>query len=244
MTDILKFLNLPNSTVVERKLFKKQFLDNFSLTSNEKKILSECVDSITLHNLLNKHTINILPFQNETHNYQEIAIISVEINNPKKSKDIATIILHIPYPVVLILKYENGILFNISPKRINQNDKQKLTIEEQNFTKWIDITALLPLDVEFLNSLDSMKQPFINFKDFFSSLVDKLIAYSASEISGKIALKEDTKELLANIRTLDLQIIELKNKIKKESNFSDKVKMNIELKKLSDWLEKLKRKLV
>lgn len=243
MTDILKFLNLPNSTVVDRKLFKKQFLDNFSLTSNEKKILSECVDSITLHNLLNKHTINILPFQNETHNYQEIAVISVDINNPKKSKDIATVILHIPYPVVLILKYENEILFNISPKRINQNDKQKLTIEEQNFTKWIGITALLPLDIEFLNSLDSTKQSFINFKDFFSSLVDKLIAYNASEISGKMASKEDTKELLANIRTLDLQIIELKNKIKKETSLSDKVNMNIELKNLNDKLKDLKGKL-
>lgn len=61
MIDIVKYLNLPSSTSIERKLFKKQFLDNFSLTTNEKKILSECVDSITLNNLLNKDSINILP---------------------------------------------------------------------------------------------------------------------------------------------------------------------------------------
>ncbi len=85
MIDIVKYLNLPSSTSIERKLFKKQFLDNFSLTTNEKKILSECVDSITLNNLLNKDSINILPFKNETHNYQEIAVISVEINNQSKA---------------------------------------------------------------------------------------------------------------------------------------------------------------
>ena len=129
MIDIVKYLNLPSSTSIERKLFKKQFLDNFSLTSNEKKTLSESVDSITLNNLLNKDSINILPFTNETHNYQEIAVISVEINNQSKAKEITNIILHIPYPVVLILVYKEQIQINISPKRINITDTAKLVVE-------------------------------------------------------------------------------------------------------------------
>jgi hypothetical protein len=243
MIDIVKYLNLPSSTSIERKLFKKQFLDNFSLTTNEKKILSECVDSITLNNLLNKDSINILPFTNETHNYQEIAVISVEINNQSKAKEITNIILHIPYPVVLILVYKEQIQINISPKRINITDTAKLVVEEQYYTKWIDTNNLTEVSSEFLSSLDSINHSFTNFKDFFTSLVKSIIAFNASEISGKFESKEDTRLLLQDIKNIEAIIQDIKSKIQKETNFNDKVKLNIDLKTQKDKLEKLKEKL-
>ncbi|PWE20133.1 DUF4391 domain-containing protein [Aliarcobacter skirrowii] len=243
MIDIIKYFNFPNSTLIERKLFKKQFLDNFSLTSNEKKILSECVDSITLNNLLNKDSINILPFKNETHNYQEIAVISVEINNQNKSKEIANIILHIPYPVVLILIYKEQIQINISPKRLNISDVSKLVVEEQYFTKWIDFKNLTSIDETFLHSLNINNHSFRNFLAFYESFIDKLISYNASIYSGTFSISKDTKMILENIHKTEAQIIDIKNKIKKETNFNDKVNMNLELKKLNDKLKSLKEDL-
>ena len=243
MIDIVKYLNLPSSTSIERKLFKKQFLDNFSLTTNEKKILSECVDSITLNNLLNKDSINILPFTNETHNYQEIAVISVEINNQSKAKEITNIILHIPYPVVLILVYKEQIQINISPKRINITDTAKLVVEEQYYTKWIDTNNLTEVSSEFLNSLDTLKHPFSNFKDFFISLTQIVISFNASEISGKFKSNQDSKFILDKINKINSEIQELKAQIKKETNFNNKVKLNIELKNKKDNLLDFKEKL-
>jgi hypothetical protein len=243
MIDIVKYLNLPSSTSIERKLFKKQFLDNFSLTTNEKKILSECVDSITLNNLLNKDSINILPFTNETHNYQEIAVMSVEINNQSKAKEITNIILHIPYPVVLILVYKEQIQINISPKRINITDTAKLVVEEQYYTKWIDTNNLTEVSSEFLNSLDTLKHPFSNFKDFFISLTQSVISFNASEISGKFKSNQDSKFILDKINKINSEIQELKAQIKKETNFNNKVKLNIELKNKKDNLLDFKEKL-
>ena len=243
MIDIVKYLNLPSSTSIEQKLFKKQFLDNFSLTTNEKKILSECVDSITLNNLLNKDSINILPFTNETHNYQEIAVISVEINNQSKAKEITNIILHIPYPVVLILVYKEQIQINISPKRINITDTAKLVVEEQYYTKWIDTNNLTEVSSEFLNSLDTLKHPFSNFKDFFISLTQSVISLNTSEISGKFKSNQDSKFILDKINKINLEIQELKAQIKKETNFNNKVKLNIELKNKKDNLLDFKEKL-
>ena len=243
MIDIVKYLNLPSSTSIERKLFKKQFLDNFSLTTNEKKILSECVDSITLNNLLNKDSINILPFTNETHNYQEIAVISVEINNQSKAKEITNIILHIPYPVVLILVYKEQIQINISPKRINITDTAKLVVEEQYYTKWIDTNNLTEVSSEFLNSLDTLKHPFSNFKDFFISLTQSVISLNTSEISGKFKSNKDSKFILDKINKINSEIQELKAQIKKETNFNNKVKLNIELKNKKDNLLDFKEKL-
>lgn len=243
MIDIINSLNLPSSTSIERKLFKKQFLENFFLTVNEKKCLSECVENITLKNLLNKDSINILPFKNETYSYQEIAVINVEINNQKKSKEIANIILHIPYPVILILNYKEQIQINISPKRLNMSDTTKLVVEEQYFTKWIDTTNLQQLENEFLNSLDSIKHPFTNFKDFFESLIKSVITFNASEISGKFESKENTREILQEIKGIEIIIQDIKSKIPKETNFNDKVKLNIELKLQKDKIDKLMEKL-
>ncbi|WP_419677719.1 DUF4391 domain-containing protein [Aliarcobacter lanthieri] len=243
MIDVVKCLNLPSSTSIERKLFKKQFLDNFSLTSNEKKILSECVDSITLNNLLNKDSINILPFKNETHNYQEIAVISVEINNQNKSKEITNIILHIPYLVILILVYKEQIQINISPKRINITDTMKLVVEEQYCTKWIDTNNLTEISSEFLISLDIVNHPFSNFKDFFISLTQSVISFNASEISGKFKSNQDSKFILDKINKINSEIQELKSQIKKETNFNNKVKLNIELKNKKDNLLDFKEKL-
>ena len=243
MIDIVKYLNLPSSTSIERKLFKKQFLDNFSLTTNEKRILSDNVDRITLNNLLNKDSINILPFTNETHNYQEIAVISVEINNQSKAKEITNIILHIPYPVVLILVYKEQIQINISPKRINITDTAKLVVEEQYYTKWIDTNNLTEVSSEFLNSLDTLKHPFSNFKDFFISLTQSVISFNASEISGKFKSNQDSKFILDKINKINSEIQELKAQIKKETNYNNKVKLNIELKNKKDNLLDFKEKL-
>jgi len=72
-------LKIPATCKIGKRLTKKQFLENFSLKSNEKKILKEDIQSISLEYLLNKHNINIAPFVDEENDYSEIAFIQVEI---------------------------------------------------------------------------------------------------------------------------------------------------------------------
>ena len=54
MEDFFESLCFPASTYAGRKLDKKEFLDNFSLNINERKLLSQAIDRITLENILNK----------------------------------------------------------------------------------------------------------------------------------------------------------------------------------------------
>ena len=69
------------------------------------------------------------------------------------------------------------------------------------------------------------------------------MSFNASKFSGTLNLNENTKVILDDISKIDIQIAELKSKIKKETNFSDKVNLNIELKKLNDKLKNLKSNL-
>jgi hypothetical protein len=70
--------------------------------------------------------------------------------------------------------------------------------------------------------------------------LDKLIAFNASKHSGTLNVREDTKILLDEIAVCEAKTSELKTKIKKETNFSDRVNLSIELKKVSDRLNDLK----
>jgi len=237
---LLDKLHIPSSCKINRKLFKKQFIENFSLSAVEKKIISEDVENITLEYLLNKDKINIAPFSDEENEYSEIAFIRVELLSTKRLKKLSNIMQYIPYPLIVVFADENNICINISPKRINKNDSSKLVVEESYFTEWIDLDNSSEIDQDFLKSLEIKNHPFTNFFEFYNSYLNKLIAFNASKYTGSLKQSQDTKEVLREIQEVELSINDIISKIKKETDIRDKVNLNIELKKLNDRLENLK----
>lgn len=240
---LLEKLNIPLTCKINRKLFKKQFIENFSLNANEKKIISKDVENITLEYLLNKDKINIAPFNDEENDYSEIAFIRVELLSIKRLKKLSNIIQYIPYPLIVVFADENNICVNISPKRINKNDNSKLVVEESYFTQWINLDNSGKIEQEFLESLEIKNHPFTNFFEFYNSYINLVLAFNASQYSGALVQSEDTKELLSEIQEVEASISETVSKIKKETDIRDKVNLNIELKKLNEKLENLKTKL-
>ncbi len=160
---LLDKLHIPLNCKINRKLFKKQFIKNFSLNATDKKIISEDVENITLEYLLNKDKINIAPFSDEESEYSEIAFIRVELLSTKRLRKLSNIIQYIPYPLIVVFADENKICINISPKRINKNDSSKLVVEESYFTEWIDLDNSSKIEQEFLESLEIKNHPFTNF---------------------------------------------------------------------------------
>jgi len=244
MLDICEQFQIPSSCKIDKKLYKKQFLENFSLKSDEKKAIKEGVESITLVYLLNNQNINIEPYINDEVDYSEVAYIHLKLSDDKHYKKLSRIIQHIPYMVVLVLSYHNSFCINISTKRINQNDNTKLVAEEEYFSSWIDSNNMSDKEKEFLQTLEIQKQSFSNFKNFYEDIRDKLIAFNLSKDSQTlIKPRETNKESLATIDILEEQINELQNKIKKETHFSDRVDLNIKLKVVHDKLETIKGEL-
>ena len=140
----------------------------------------------------------------------------------------------------MVFADENNICINISPKRINKNDISKLVVEESYFTEWIDLDNSSEIDQDFLKSLEIKNHPFTNFYEFYNSYLNKLIAFNASKYTGSLKQSQDTKEVLREIQEVELSIVDIISKIKKETDIRDKVNLNIELKKLNDRLENLK----
>ncbi len=237
---VLEYLSLPKSCCIERKLYKKQFIENFSLNIHERKVLSEYVQSITLDYLLNQNTINIPPFSNDEIDYTEVAFVSVEITSQDKLKTLSKIIQYIPYPLIVIFTCKEFCCINLSNKRINKSDSTKLFVEEEYFTPWLNLESLTAIEKEFLESLHVKEHPFTDLYAFYKSYLDKLLALNASKFSGNLHVKETTEALLKEIQALHVKINELKSKLKKETVFNAKVALNIEIKKMNDKIEELK----
>lgn len=240
MQELINNLGLEASSKIDKKLFKKQFTENFSLSVADKKILTNDIESITLEYLLNKNTINIAPYTDAEQDYSEIAFIKVEIQSPNKLGQITSIVQNIPYPLIIFLACGTKFCINISPKRINKADSSKLVVQESHFSEWIDLSNSTKIEDAFLESLKAKHHPYTDLLAFFTSYLDKLIAFKLAKYSGSLNPHANTKEILQNIQSVEAKITEAKSKIKKETSFSAKVNMNIELKKLSDELNELK----
>lgn len=243
IADILKGLNIPKECYINKPIFKKMIRENFTLNASEKKILEINIINMKLEYILNKSNINISQYIDEDRKYLEINFLKVEINNIDKVKQIATILQNIPKPLIIFFIHQNSLCINISPKRLSKSTNDKLVIEENYFTHWIDLDNITNIEKEFIKSLDIQNQSFTDFLSFYTSYLDKILSFNASKFSGTLNINEDTKIILEDISKIDTQIAEVKNRIKKETNFSDKVNLNIELKKLNDKLKDLKSNL-
>jgi len=243
MNDILDYFNIPQNCKATKKL-KTYLLEQAPLKSAEKKILKESTKSIILQYILNQSKINITKYEDEDKRYIEVYIMVIEVFNTQKIKQISSIIQSIfQKPIILIFQQDTNISINITPKRINKSDTSKLVVEDTFFTDWINLADKSEIENDFLESLNIQNQPYTDFLSFYTSYLDKIISFNTSKYSGNLDTNEEAKEILQEIQKIETQILELKNKIKKETNFNDKVNLNIELKKLNDKKKGFKEQL-
>lgn len=251
MNLLYESMQMPKNCEVNNTIFKKLFYENASMSSSDKEIFQDHIQKILWKYSFKEDTINIQPYRDNDREYDEISLIEVLLEDDSKYKRIAEIIQRtIPYPLILVLVYKDNLLICVAHKRINKNDESKNTVDEFIFTEWIDLNSLENRDEMFFESLNLKNLSYANFYKFYSSIVDKVNIYNASQYQKDVGLlmsKDalELKRLTDEIETLDIKIADLRGKIKKEKHFNLKVDYNIQLKKLidcrNDLIDKLNR---
>ena len=115
-------------------------------------------------------------------------------------------------------------------QRLSLADREKVTLEEFVFTPW------QPEDAPFWTALDIRELRFTNFFDFYTDWVDRLSVQNARE---KMQVSEDltgeeARQLLAQREQVEKEIATLRVELKKETQFSRKVELNMKIKKLEN----------
>jgi len=235
--DTYDFLNMPDSCFIGNTIYKKLFYENADLSTSDKSLFTDTISKITWLYCLKPETINIPAYKDEVRDYPEIEVIEVLVHKDYKLKRIAEIIMRtIPYPMLLIFKWEDKKQLYVAHQRVSQSDSSRNTIEEFISTDWLDGDSAL------FAKLDIKQMRFANFYALYSDIVDTISIYNLSTIipTDDNITGAEARELSAQIEDIEHEITSLRARLKKESQFNRRMELNIEIKKLEQnknkWL--------
>ena len=245
MDEYIKLFNAPEECIEGRRIPKKLFYEEGNLTSADKELFTTDISKIVLEYMFSEDRINIKPYNDEDVECEEIAVIRVILESDKKYKRICDIIQKsIPYSIILICEFDNKVIFNVANKKVNKVDNDKNTIDEMLFTEWIGLDSEFEADKYFFEGLNVREWSYIDLYKFYNSFINNVKLYNAAKYSKNIdELKqlnvEVVKEITDKIEKLGLEINNLRNNLKKETQFNKKIEINIKIKKIQEEQNKL-----
>jgi len=223
-----KILNFPLK-ILNKRIPKKEVLENFNLNSAQKKYLKE-IEKISLLYLLNKDTITIPPFVDEIYDYSSILVLEVILNSDKHIKQLSSILQLIPQNLMIFFIYDDKITLSLASKRINKNDPTKMVIEKEYIYTFEDNS--------YLEKLDFSKISKTNLFMFYKYYIDLVVSFELS----KYSINETNESILEKIKEIENKINSLKKELKTAVNLNEKVEINMKIHELKEELNKLKER--
>lgn len=238
-------LGIPDSCYLGKRVFKKHFYENAELNKLEQKLFIDDIEDIQWRYSLKPETINIARYTDAETEYHEIAVLVVTLKNPAHYKRLASIIQKaIPYPLLLVFNYQALIALSVADKRLNRANSDKITVTANDETDWLDLSVLTEIEQGFISSMQLQNLSFYNFYRFYADWQQRIIAFNCAKITGRYVIKQATeqeqqRETLNAIRQAQQQLQALRAALKKESQFNQKVQLNIQIKQLDNQLQQL-----
>lgn len=236
---IWNILQFPDAAHLHRRVPKKQFVENGSLSAKDKLFFKECIDSIYWEYTLKPSTCPVLPFKDKEREYLEIAILSIELTSPKKHKHLAEIIHKaIPYPLFIVFRSGSEFALSIAPKRFNQAEQGAYVVEKVVTTGFITTKDPLTYETDFLSSLTWCNLPLTTYGSVYTAWAERFAAYNCALLSNSFSLNnpELKEKTLARCKELKSQLATLRSEMKK-AEFNRKVELNVEIKKIEKELQ-------
>ena len=224
-------LNIPETCKVDNVIYKKLFYENADLLAADKKLFTENVDKITWRYSLKPDNCFVKPYKDEVREYGEVEIIETALTRQAGEKRIAEIIMRtIPYPMLLVLKYEESVQLWAAHQRNSQNDSEKNVLEESVCTAWLDSAEFEALSAK----LDFQALRHGNFYGLYTDVVDGISIHNAQGVMQNCGdlTGEQARALLAQRQATESKIAALRAELKKETQFNRKVELNMEIKRL------------
>lgn len=243
-------LAIPETCYLGKRVFKKLFHENAKLGATDKKALRDDIDTITWVYTLKPTTIPIHAYKDDEREYDEVALLQVDLKTQKRTGRIVEIIHRaIPYPLVLVFVFETSVAISLAHKRFSQAERGAVVAEEFVTTDWIDLGPGSPTPVQqaFLDSLTMTKLPQTHFYAFYSALMDRLIALDCARLTGEYRIeaaaeqREARRERLAECHELEVRIAEMRATAKREKQINRLADLNVEIRRLQGQLAEMAR---
>ena len=216
-------IELPASTVFNRRIPKQKFYDNLSVTPQLKRIFVEQVSQIIWQNKIAPVTVNIM----EGITVNEIEVLCIKLNQQGiDTKVLSLIDKEIPYHILFLLEYDRKMQAWISYKEASQAKAETFKPETYYHTEWV-MPENLCLKLDGLN-MDAV------YENFVRQVAGQRL-HTRENIGIKEAVILDEKR-----QKLQKEILALEKKMQREKQFNRQFELNSSLKQLKRELEDLK----
>jgi len=243
------YMAIPEKCLLNKPLFKKLFQEHADLDITDKKALKDDIDKIRWVYTLKPSTVNITAYRDDVREYDEIAIIQIDLTSNMRAQRIAAFVNKaIPYPVVIVFSFADTIAISVADKRINQADKSKWVIEDAWMTAWFNPDAPNEAQQKFMQDMTIKSLSFVNFYAFYTDIKNRVIALNSATRSGSYKMvsaekTKDRRENLTKITELEREITELRSALKKETQFNKKLELNVSVKERQEAIKQLEQAL-
>lgn len=248
---MIEYFNIPSGALINTPISKKLFAEKAPLSSGEKRLLREEIEKLTMKGLLQTRTIGLAAYMDEEQAYDQIIIAEVSIKNPTKAMPVATMIQKaFPAPMFLVIHCGESFCVNWCLKRINQSDKTRRVMEEQQITRFFVPEGDDSIICAWLPSLDIARIRCNSLKELFDQLSAKLlllkVADEAGCFTGLNVSEPDLvyyRSVLGELKANRAEQQDIKKQLREETQFNRIVKLNSKLRELQDQEQKRKEQL-
>ena len=242
--DIIAALDLPGNCRVDQLVSKKLLLENSIPTTSDKRQINNCVERIDWLAALKPNTIGVSEYRDDVREYLEIAVLSVTLKTntdvPAKPARLAELIHRaIPYPMVLLLKSQQGLMLSVAHKRWAQNEADKVILDGDVVAVTLhDVPSSPAVEAEFLQALALRRQSQTTLHALYQGWMDSLEALQAAQLTGGFKLADNPEQAairlvaLRQCRELDIKIAGLRLAARKEKQVARQVVINLQIKAL------------
>lgn len=247
---MISYFNIPAQAQINTPISKTLFADKGDLSVVEKRLLREEVESITMKALFQTRTIGLANYIDNEYQYDQLVIAEVVVGSVAKVDKVASMIQqNFPVPMILVINIK-GESFGVNwcVKRVNQADSTKRVIENMEQTRIFTIGSNDPIATEWAETLDVTKLKCETIKDLFDRLSEKLMMLKVSDEAGEFVRRsslsiEEYRLIFDRLRANREEQKQIMQQLKKESQFSNQMKLNSKLKELQDIEKSIKLKI-
>lgn len=241
--DIVAALALPKEALLRQRVPKKLLVEHGAPTAADKRQINDGIEELLWVAVLKPETVGVPAYRDANREYLEIAVLSLALRPEAKAPRLVELIHRaIPYPVVLITTQASVTSVSMAPKRLAQNEAGRVVLDATPISCSLEAG---PVTAEWLVGLAIAAQPRAHLLALYQGWIARLEALLAAHITGRLAASTDPatqearRQALADHARLLHDIATLRAQAEKETQLSQRVAVNLEVKRLETQLVKL-----
>lgn len=220
----------------DKRIPKTQLFLHGELPKVERDLLTERVEEVRLAYVLNPHTYPMETVISSEEHYDSIFLATVKLKHDVSVQRVSRILQEtIPSPMILIFELKDKYLFTSALKRINQNEKERVVVEEYHYSDWIDLEVPSVAQRTFLSAISYGKMPALDYKQAYLYIHRQIYEEGNADIISHVEADyfDELKQKTEAQKAVQQEIERLTKLLNQKSvSLKEKVELAKQIKKL------------